>query len=86
MEGINFKRTALNYLKWKADYEERSCKCEEYRPHKWAESKTGWINVKCKLNGWEVRAKINYRRWKEQQEQREERLETNKLKSDEEAK
>lgn len=85
-EGINFKRAALNYLKWKEDYEERSCKCEENKPHKCAESKTGWINVKCKLNGGEGRAKINYRRWKEQQEQGEERLETNKPKSDEEAK
>lgn len=84
-EGINFKRAALNYLKWKEDYEERSCKCEENKPHKCAESKTGWINVKCKLNGGEGRAKINYRRWKEQQEQGEERLETNKPKSDEEA-
>lgn len=64
---------------------ERGCKCEENKPRKWAESKTGWINVKCKLSGGEGRAKINYGRW-ELPEQREERLETNKLKSDEEAK
>lgn len=63
-EGINFKRAALNYLKWKGGYEERSCKCEENKPHKCAESKTGWINVKCKLHGGEGRAEINYRRWK----------------------
>jgi hypothetical protein len=80
--GVNFKRTALNYLKWKGDYEERGWKREENKPHKWVESKTGWINVKCKLNGWEVKAKINYRRWKEQEAQREEGPETNKPKSD----